>query len=99
VDELLGAAGMTGFLGVLDPPEPVPHLLRLVHSTSWCGPEQAVDRALQRRQEALVWFAEAAWRVNAASRKLNWRAQALLRLARRHTAPERLTGPKQADRR
>lgn len=30
LDELLGGAGMSGFLGILDPPVPVPHLQKLV---------------------------------------------------------------------
>jgi hypothetical protein len=83
VDELLGAAGMNGCLGVLDPPEPVPHLRVVLRQVRWDESAQAVERELRRREELLARFAEGAWRVNAAARKLNRRVQALLKRARR----------------
>jgi hypothetical protein len=99
VDELLGAAGMNGFLGVLDPPEAVPHLRVLVCRASWNESAQVVEIELRRREESLVWFAEAAWRVNAAARKLNRRMQALVKRARRSRCAVVPAAPIEEDRR
>jgi len=45
VDELLTAAGMSGFLGVLDPPTPVPHLQQLAGQAARISPSRgASDR-------------------------------------------------------
>jgi len=48
VDELLSAAGMSGFLSVLDPPAPIPHLEALART-----PEDGLAAALPRHGEQL----------------------------------------------
>ena len=44
VHELLAAAGMSGFLGVLEPPVPLPHLQKLARGVSGVPPgREAID--------------------------------------------------------
>ena len=60
VDELLGAAGMSGFLGVLEPPTDVPHLAEpfadppLAELAVWFSNRvEATAGGLRRQQESL----------------------------------------------
>ena len=91
VDELLSAAGMSGFVSVLEPPMPMPHLEVLARPPA-DGPAalphhgQQLSEALARlaegvfirlrdREEALFRLSEIANRVNASAHRLRLRAE------------------------
>src|SRR5579871_2001023 len=78
IRELLSGAGMRGFLSVLDPPVPAPHLRELGRDGDSCEPEaagadplrglsalaEALFGRLARQEQALRTISEVAHRIN-----------------------------------
>ncbi len=97
LDELLRGAGMRGFLSVLDPPVPAPHLRELGRggdsgAAGMPGSEpldrlatrmEALIGKLGRQDHALRTINEMAYRINGGARALQRHAESV---RRRHTA-------------
>ena len=98
IRELLNGAGMTGFLSVLNPPVPAPHLRELgraphpaeppsASSEPWFALSTRADALLVRvgrQDELLSAITEVASRINCGAVRLQSRAEALGRSRARH---------------
>lgn len=83
----MAGAGMSGFLGVLDPPAPVPHLEALVGGAPevpadhrqlslWLSSRlERISARVGRQHETLLEISNVTGRMNGAAAKLNLRVQ------------------------
>jgi len=79
LEELLGAAGMSGFLGVLDPPAVGPHTVPRREGQdllAWFSTQsELLFGQLERQEEALAAISQIAERMNGAAARANHQAQ------------------------
>jgi hypothetical protein len=91
MEELLAGAGMSGFLGVLDPPAPAPHLEALAGQATYVPADhrqlslwlssrlERLSAHVGRQHETLLEISKVTGRINGAAERLNARVQAFVR--------------------